>query len=227
MAAARWPWQIILEMRACRRRATRQWARRIAEPSMQTCRPQRPRALQPRGKCENGWRSGPYVLAATRWPWQIVQDMQACCRRATRQWARRSGANHADLEAAAPTLLATARQVRKRLAFWALRLGGRALALADRPRHASMSPARDAPKGTENRGANRADLEAAVHTRFATARQVRKRFTGRSVYKDMHFGHGAASASYRILVIWISTCYQLELMGPWLQVLAPSGCYEL
>jgi len=41
------------------------------------------------------------------------------------------------------------RQVRKRFTIWVLRLGGRALALADRPRHASMSPARDAPRGTE------------------------------------------------------------------------------
>ena len=82
------------------------------------------------------------------------------------------GAKLADLEAATPTRLATARQVRKRSAFWALRLGGRALALADRPRHASMSPAQDAPKGTEKRGANRADLEAAMPTLLATARQV-------------------------------------------------------
>ena len=47
-------------------------------------------------------------------------------------------------QAAVPTRLATARQVRKRFTIWALRLGGRALALADRPRNASMSPARDA-----------------------------------------------------------------------------------
>ena len=46
-----------------------------------------------------------------------------------------------------PTRLATARQVRKRFTIWVLRLGGRALALADRPRKASMSPARDAPMG--------------------------------------------------------------------------------
>ena len=44
-----------------------------AEPTMQTFKPQCPRALQPHGKCENGLRSGPYVLAAARWPWQIVQ----------------------------------------------------------------------------------------------------------------------------------------------------------
>ena len=65
----------------------------------------------------------------------------ACRRRATRQGARRSGANHAHLQAAVPTRLATARQVRKRFTIWVLRLGGRALALADRPRNASMSPA--------------------------------------------------------------------------------------
>ena len=70
-----------------------------------------PRALQPRGKCENGLRFGPYVLAAARWSWQIVQEMRACCRRAMR------GTNHADLQAAVRTGLATARQVRKRFAI--------------------------------------------------------------------------------------------------------------
>ena len=50
-----------------------------------------------------------------------------------------------------PTRLAHARQVRRRFTIWALRLGGRSLALADRPRNASMSPARDAPRGTEKR----------------------------------------------------------------------------
>ena len=73
---------------------------------------------------------------------------------------------------------------------------------------------------------SKVELDPAVPTRVATARQVRKRFTVRSVYKDMHCGHGAASASSRILAISISTCFQLELMGPWLQVLALSGCYE-
>ena len=113
---------------------------------MHTCRPPCPRALQPHGKCENGLRSGPYVLAAARWPWQIVQEMRACRRRAMRR-----GANHANLQAAMSTRLATARQVRKRFTIWALRLGVRALAWADRPRHASMSPAHDAPRGTEKR----------------------------------------------------------------------------
>jgi len=42
----------------------------------------------------------------------------ACRRRATRQGARRSGANCADLQAAEPTRLATARQVRKRITIW-------------------------------------------------------------------------------------------------------------
>ena len=131
--------------------------------------------MQPHGKCENGLRSGPYVLAAARWPWQIVQEMRACRRRATRQGARRSGANHADLQAAMPARLSTARQVRKRFTFWVIRLGGRALALADNPRNASMSPARDAPRARRS-GANHAALQAAAPTRLATARQVRKRF---------------------------------------------------
>ena len=60
---------------------------RRAEPTMQTCKPQCAKALQPRGKCENGLRSG----------------------------------------------------------------SGRALASADRPINASISPARDAPRGTEQR----------------------------------------------------------------------------
>ena len=139
---------------------------------MQTCRPQRPRALQPHGKCENGSRCGPYVLATARWPWQIVQDMRACRRRATRHKARRIA--EPSTQAAMPTRLATARQARTRFTMWALRLGGHALALADRPRKASTSPARDAPRGAENRGAKHADSQAAVPTRLATARQVRK-----------------------------------------------------
>ena len=142
---------------------------------MQTCRPQCPRALQPHGKCENGSRCGPYVLATARWPWQIVQDMRACRRRATRHKARRIA--EPSTQAAMPTRLATARQVRTRFTMWVLRLGGRALAFADRPRKASTSPARDAPRGAENRGANHADLQAAVPTRLAAARQVRRRFT--------------------------------------------------
>ena len=52
-------------------------ARCAAEPTMTTCKPQCPRALQPHGKCENGLRSGSYVLAAARWPWQIVQETRA------------------------------------------------------------------------------------------------------------------------------------------------------
>ena len=112
---------------------------------MRACKPQCPRALQPRGKCENGSRSGPYILAAARLPWQIVQEMRACRRRATH------GANRADLHPAVPTRLVTARQVRRRLTIWVLRLGGRPLALADRQTKASMSSARDAPMGTEKR----------------------------------------------------------------------------
>ena len=79
-----------------------------AAPTMHTCRLPCPPALQPHGKCENGLRSGSYVLAAASWPRQIVQDMRACRWRATR------GANHGDLQAAVPTRLATAWQLRKR-----------------------------------------------------------------------------------------------------------------
>ena len=43
-----------------------------AAPTMHTCRLPSPPALQPHGKCENGLRSGSYVLAAARWPWQLV-----------------------------------------------------------------------------------------------------------------------------------------------------------
>ena len=192
---------------------------------MQTCRPQCPRALQPRGKCENGLRFGSYVLAAARWSWQIVQEMRACCRRPTR------GTNHADLQAAVRTGLATARQVRKRFTIWVrpcagfggssntkcehfagarrakgygaaaptmhtcrppcpralqphgkcengLRSGSYVLAAARWPRQIVQDIR--ACRWRATRGANHGDLQAAVPTRLATARQLRKRFYGQN-----------------------------------------------
>ena len=85
--------------------------------------------------------------------------------RATRQGARRSGANHADLQVAVPTRLATARQVRKRFMSWVLRIGGRALALADRTRCGHVACARRAKGHGEAEPTT--DLQTAMPTASA------------------------------------------------------------
>ena len=98
--------------------------------------------------------------------------------RETRQDARRSATNNAELQAAMSTCLATARQLRQRFTIWALRLRGRGLATADPPKHASMWRPRETRRDARRSEANNAESQAARSACLATARQLRKRFFG-------------------------------------------------